>query len=180
MATTHSILGIDASTKPAFVLLEFNPLKNEIPLVVHKQQEIFKERGLSLGSKIAELALDVISNHSVDNVVIEGYAQRGNYIIQSVEHGTILRYFLTQEYGLDFWYSIPPKSVKMYLTGNGNAQKQNMLKEVYKRFHFDTDSDDIADAYAVSLVGLGMEGHTFNLPKSHTRALAKLSKEFKH
>ncbi len=43
-----------------------------------------------------------------------------------------------------------PGQIKKFVTGKGNAKKELMMKEVYKRWGFETDSHDIADAYAIA------------------------------
>lgn len=50
---------------------------------------------------------------------------------------------------------IPPTALKKFITGKGNAPKDMMLKEVYKKYGKDYDNDNIADAY-----GLAFMGHT--------------------
>lgn len=43
-----------------------------------------------------------------------------------------------------------PGQIKKFTTGKGNAKKELMMKEVYKRWGFETDSHDVADAYAIA------------------------------
>lgn len=45
---------------------------------------------------------------------------------------------------------VAPTTLKAFVTGKGNAQKSLMLREVYKRWKFETDSDDINDAFALA------------------------------
>lgn len=45
---------------------------------------------------------------------------------------------------------VTPGEVKKFVTGKGNAKKELIIKEVYKRYGFDTDINDIADAYAIA------------------------------
>ena len=39
-----------------------------------------------------------------------------------------------------------PKKLKKYVTSNGNAPKNLMIKTVYKRWGYDVSTDNIADA----------------------------------
>ena len=43
-----------------------------------------------------------------------------------------------------------PGEIKKFVTGKGNAKKELMLKEIYKRWGFETDNHNVADAYAIA------------------------------
>lgn len=47
---------------------------------------------------------------------------------------------------------VAPSQVKKYILGIGRGQKSLMIKEVYKKYNFDTDSDNIADAFVLACV----------------------------
>lgn len=54
---------------------------------------------------------------------------------------------------------IPPMTLKKYAAGKGNAKKQEMLLQIYKRFGLEFNDDNAADAYALArLAG----GHVLN------------------
>lgn len=42
-------------------------------------------------------------------------------------------------------------TLKMFVTGKGKASKDVMIKEVFKNWGFDTESNDLADAFAVRM-----------------------------
>jgi crossover junction endodeoxyribonuclease RuvC len=44
---------------------------------------------------------------------------------------------------------VPPTSVKKFLSSKGTAKKELMLKEVYRQYGFDTDDNNIADAFVL-------------------------------
>lgn len=52
------------------------------------------------------------------------------------------------------FYMVTPSQLKKYITGNGQAKKELMLKEVYKRWGEDFNSDNICDAYSLSRFAL--------------------------
>lgn len=52
------------------------------------------------------------------------------------------------------YYMITPSQLKKYITGNGQAKKELMLKEVYKRWGADFNSDNICDAYSLARYSL--------------------------
>lgn len=47
------------------------------------------------------------------------------------------------------FYEFFPNQIKKFISGKGNCGKDIVVKEVYKKFGFDTDVNDLADAYAI-------------------------------
>jgi Holliday junction resolvasome RuvABC endonuclease subunit len=45
---------------------------------------------------------------------------------------------------------IPPMTLKKYAAGKGNAKKQEMLMQIYKRWGLEFNDDNAADAYALA------------------------------
>ncbi len=43
-----------------------------------------------------------------------------------------------------------PGQIKKFITGKGNAKKELILKEVFRRYDFDTSDNNIADAFAIA------------------------------
>lgn len=50
---------------------------------------------------------------------------------------------------------IPPMTLKKYATGKGNAKKQEMLLQIYKRWNVEFNDDNAADAYALARLAGG-------------------------
>lgn len=50
---------------------------------------------------------------------------------------------------------IPPMTVKKYAAGKGNAKKQEMLMQIYKRWGIEFNDDNAADAYALGRMATG-------------------------
>jgi Holliday junction resolvasome RuvABC endonuclease subunit len=49
---------------------------------------------------------------------------------------------------------VPPMTLKKYAAGKGNAKKQEMLLQIYKRWNVEFNDDNAADSYALArLVG---------------------------
>jgi Holliday junction resolvasome RuvABC endonuclease subunit len=90
-------------------------------------------------------------------VVVEGFAYgRANQAHQMGGLGYTVRRKL-QEAGFR-WIEVAPKALKKFVSGNGNANKDVMLKNVYKRFGIDTDDNNIADAIGLLHIGMALEG----------------------
>lgn len=56
-----------------------------------------------------------------------------------------------------FPLKVPPMTLKKYASGKGNAKKQEMLLQIYKRWGMEFNDDNAADAYA--LARLASESH---------------------
>jgi crossover junction endodeoxyribonuclease RuvC len=84
-------------------------------------------------------------------VAIEGYAMGSRTRPQMAgELGGHLRLLLWQA-GIPY-IIVPPTSLKKYVLGKGNAAKELMLKEVFRKWGYDTTSNDRADAYALARI----------------------------
>jgi Holliday junction resolvasome RuvABC endonuclease subunit len=52
---------------------------------------------------------------------------------------------------------IPPMTLKKYAAGKGNAKKQEMLMQIYKRWHIEFNDDNAADSYALARLAAGIQ-----------------------
>lgn len=59
---------------------------------------------------------------------------------------------------------VPPMTLKKYAAGKGNAKKQEMLLQIYKRWGLEFNDDNAADAYA--LARLASKSHINEIEKS--------------
>lgn len=50
---------------------------------------------------------------------------------------------------------IPPMTLKKYAAGKGNAKKQEMLMQIYKRWGLEFNDDNAADSYALARLASG-------------------------
>ena len=74
------------------------------------------------------------------------------------------------------FYTISPGQLKKYITGNGQAKKNLMLKEVFKRWNVDFNSDNIADAY--SLARYALDNYNKGIFEIHKKIKEKKQKKF--
>jgi len=51
---------------------------------------------------------------------------------------------------------VPPMTLKKYATGKGTSKKQEMLMQIYKRWHVEFNDDNAADAYALARLAGGL------------------------
>jgi crossover junction endodeoxyribonuclease RuvC len=86
-------------------------------------------------------------------IVIEGYSfgSRGRSTVSLGELGGITRLCLHK---LGFKYlEVAPKQLKKFITGNGNASKEEMIKEVNSKMGLELTDDNEADAVALTMLG---------------------------
>ncbi len=53
------------------------------------------------------------------------------------------------ERGTPYW-DVPPATLKKFVTGKGNAKKEDMKLHVFKRWGFEHASNDVVDAYGLA------------------------------
>jgi crossover junction endodeoxyribonuclease RuvC len=83
-------------------------------------------------------------------VAIEGYAFGANGRVFGLgELGGLLR-LETYQKGYRM-IEVPPTTLKKHLTGQGNVQKQVMIKELFKKYDIDTNDDNDCDAIALAI-----------------------------
>jgi Holliday junction resolvasome RuvABC endonuclease subunit len=51
---------------------------------------------------------------------------------------------------------VPPMTLKKYASGKGTAKKQEMLMQMYKRWHVEFNDDNAADSYALARLAAGI------------------------
>lgn len=105
---------------------------------------------------LCEEISDIICLRPTDMVFIEEYAYGANgQITRIAELGGILRYKLLVEQGFDAarWFEVGQSSLKKFVTGKGNIHKEQVMKEVYKRFGFDAQDNNEADACGLAMLG---------------------------
>ena len=87
-----------------------------------------------------------------DLVVIEGYAfARPNQAHQIGELGGMIRMLMTARG--ENWIEVAPSALKKFATGKGNAPKELILQQVYKRWGVEFDDNNLADAFTLAKVG---------------------------
>lgn len=160
-------LGVDPSTKTGVAVVNGGK-------VLHTSRiEAKGLTGLHRAGHIAAQLMSVIERNRPDLVVFEGYGYANTHtLVTLVEIGTVLRYFVTQS-GLEY-VDVPPTSLKKFVTGKGNAKKETMILETYKRFDVEVATNDEADAIGLAMFGQALLGKVM-LPKSHMEAVDKLA-----
>lgn len=98
--------------------------------------------------------LDKIEQEDIKLVYLEGlsYGSQGRSVSQIGAVHYLTRIFL---YKNKINYKIiSPSELKKFITGKGNAKKDLMLLNIYKKFGIAYEDDNLADAYSLARMAL--------------------------
>lgn len=86
-------------------------------------------------------------------VVFEDYSfgSRGRNLFGLIEWGGVAR-TAVYKMGVNI-ITVSPKTLKKFVTGNGNANKEDMMKAVKELWGYEATNNDEADAYSLSRFG---------------------------
>ena len=117
--------------------------------------------------------MDWVGQREYDAVFIEGYAYdstgRGIFL---AEFGGLLRAALT-DLCPTLW-EITPGTLKRFATGNGNANKAQMMGRVQARWRVKIATHDECDAFALYRLGLLVLGHAEPMDLAQAEVLERL------
>jgi len=114
------------------------------------------ERIRFIHSDLLDLIIDLKHNKTPIVFFIEDTFINQMSVAKSLNYlGAVVRWTL---YNLDMeYYNVSPQSLKSFITGKAQIvkgkKKELMLKEVYKKYYFDTDDNDICDAFSLMKFG---------------------------
>jgi crossover junction endodeoxyribonuclease RuvC len=132
-----------------------------------------KLRGMERIEYIHDRIVDL--SYQADVAVVEGYSygSKGRAVFQVAGLGEIVRYVLWLN-GCPY-VDVPPTTLKKYATGRGNAGKDDMLAAAIRRFGFEGDGNDEADAYLLWCMAMHAYGQrVVNLPAAQEAAIDKV------
>jgi len=148
------ILGLDISlTGSGVVLLEDDQIKLELLIKskppVEKNNVTEIERLILIRDKI----ISIIKEYKPDLVSIENLAflAKGTSLTQLSYLNYAIRAYLWEN-KIKFLI-VSPKSLKKFITGSGNAQKEEMMITVLEKYHIATTDANIADSCSLAFVG---------------------------
>lgn len=104
--------------------------------------------------EIFDKVYNFLKNHNPSYIGIEGYSFMGKNLSAQAEVTSVILLAVTfyKKYsGKDpKVVFFTPQSLKKYVTGKGSGHKEIVLKEIYKKFNFDTNNNNIADAFVLA------------------------------
>lgn len=169
---TRPIVGLDVSTHTGIVVMDHSGK------VLLTQEWNFPSSGMTRVWKFYDKATALIADYYPELVVLEGYGYAGpspHTLVTLVEIGTAIRMVLDQTTDLKV-VEVAPTALKKFVTGSGQAKKDSMMLEIYKRWGFETKNNNVADAYGLARVGHGIL-HPEGLTKFQIEVISKLKQE---
>ena len=149
------ILGIDPSlTATGIIVLQYGQV--ETAVTTKNRPELDPVDRVRL---IFEQINKIIQHPSItpDLIVIEGlsFHSKGQGLDKTFYLGWRIREELKRfkESENIPWIEVPPTQLKQFATGKGNANKEIILQQVYKRWGVEFSDNNQADAYVLARIG---------------------------
>jgi Holliday junction resolvasome RuvABC endonuclease subunit len=90
----------------------------------------------------------------IDDIAMEGTVLASHAALVLGELSAVVRMTIFDYFEDDdprkFPMKVPPMTLKKYAAGKGNAKKQEMLLQIYKRWGIEFNDDNAADSYALA------------------------------
>jgi len=138
-------IGIDPSlTGTGIIVLDERGNIIQSKLFNTKSTEEIEARFISIWKEIQKYT----QKDSIINIEGVSFNSKGNTLIQLGALHYYIRIMMKKE-SLNFKV-IEPKVLKKFITGSGNAKKNLMLLQVYKKFGIEFSDDNLADAYSLA------------------------------
>lgn len=172
MGIKGRFVGIDLSwTRTALVALDLGAgNRADRTLSIPTQPKLFACRQARL-RHIRQAVLEFVNDVGPQLVAVEGYSfgsKAGREL--AGELGGAVRLALWED-AVPF-IDVPPTTLKKFVTGKGNCEKNLILREVFRKWGYAAEGDDEADAFA--LAKLAVEAHAHRAGDAVTKQTAAL------
>lgn len=155
-----NVAGLDLSVRgPGMCVLSGDPharigagLVSDSAMVSYGEDVRGPERLSTVSASVWSWLVSRGMGKAGDVYVIEGYAYGAHTAHHAGEIGGCMRRVIWETGGNIV--VVPPSTLKKYVTGSGNADKNVVMKTVFKKWSFDRDDDNECDAFACALLGL--------------------------
>lgn len=141
-------IGIDPSTKTGVVILD-------------KHGELIDSLEVTATGKdpgrMAEIIHSTVENvHPNDVVAIEGFgfASQSGFLLGGIGWGIRLELFARDVRYIE----VAPAALKKFTGAKGNAKKDELSVEIFKRWGFEHKSDNVRDAYVLAHIARAYHG----------------------
>jgi len=97
-------------------------------------------------------------NNGIDDIAMEGTVLASHSALVLGELSALVKLTVYDYFddGTRFPLMVPPMTLKKYAAGKGNAKKQEMLLQMYKRWGVEFNDDNAADSYALARLAAGI------------------------
>lgn len=171
----ETVIGIDPSyTATGIVVLNSGGQVLATKTIKTSAEKSCIKRAADIAEDISHFFL----THKPILAVIEGFAYaRTKQAHQLGYLGYRLREYITcSQWGHSELLVVAPTQVKKFATGKGQAPKDIILQQVYKRWHYEAKNNNIADAYILARIGLAYLKKETDLPAFQLEVLKAIQK----
>jgi len=143
-------IGIDPSTKTGIVVLD----EDGTVLVEKEITSKFKEDP----QRFMDISEQVIKSVGINSLIcIEGfsYGSKGRGVSTQYGIGWIIRSDLLRS-GIRY-IEVSPGGLKKFASGKGNTKKDELAVHIYKKWGFESKSDNIRDAYVLARMAMALD-----------------------
>lgn len=151
-------IGIDQSlTGFAFTALAISDPK-QYHTWVYKSPYFGIERLVDIRQFLFDHFDYVSENHSIEKIAMEGTVLASHSALVLGELSALVKLTIYDYFDdeVRFPVLVPPMTLKKYAAGKGNAKKQEMLLQMYKRWGIEFNDDNAADSYALARLAAGI------------------------
>lgn len=151
-------IGIDQSlTGFAFTALAISDSKQYITWV-YKSPYFGVERLVDIRQFLFDHFDYVSKDHAIEKIAMEGTVLASHSALVLGELSALVKLTIYDYFDDDtrFPVMVPPMTLKKYAAGKGNAKKQEMLLQMYKRWGVEFSDDNAADSYALARLAAGI------------------------
>ena len=155
---TSVAIGIDQSlTGFAFTALQIND-SSKYMTWVYKSPYFGIERLVDIRQFLFDHLDYVSEKHSIENIAMEGTVLASHSALVLGELSALVKLTMYDYFDKEtrFPVLVPPMTLKKYAAGKGNAKKQEMLLQMYKRWGVEFNDDNAADSYALARLAAGI------------------------
>jgi crossover junction endodeoxyribonuclease RuvC len=186
------VLGVDISMTATGVVVFDNKGWHDSAVICTKPRGSTFEKRLDRAQDAAGGIMD-FAHRLLDMIIVEGYsygsgarkrssAENEKNVQGSVgqahssaEFGGLVRAELFMNYGPLPFVEVPPATLKKFVTGKGNAPKDLMRVEAYKRWGVEFKTNDEVDAYSLARMGACLLGWDKPATKAQREAVEKVA-----
>lgn len=149
------VMGLDPSTKFGVAVVDSGE-----KIVFTQELEFKKLTGFDRVNSLIASVEELRTTYKPDLIVVEAlFVGMASSAITLIQLGSILRYFFWQE-GI-LYVDVPASVLKKFVSGRGDAKKEQMMMHVLRRWGHEPKTNNIADAIGLAMAGLCCAGEEF-------------------
>ncbi len=151
-------VGIDQSlTGFAFTALAVSD-PNQYMTWVYKSPYFGVERLVDIRQFLFDHFDYLSKDHKIEKIAMEGTVLASHSALVLGELSALVKLTIYDYFdsNIRFPVMVPPMTLKKYAAGKGNAKKQEMLLQMYKRWGIEFNDDNAADSYALARLAAGI------------------------